>query len=158
MGLWSIIDYNEQDNLTPIGIIGKGRERASPLTTQPTHSYKMEALGSLSLMTFARYDLKWKGGIELHMDNKGVIQTYAKCNKWSQPQWVKQKDKDVWEAIAREKREFWKNRIKIAHVESHVDNKKGPDGEKREPSPIEWMNIHVDGEAEKAYTEKIPTF
>ena len=55
-------------------------------------------------MTFAGYDLKWKGGIELYMDNEGVIQTYDKCNKWSQPQWVKQKDKDVWEAIAREKK------------------------------------------------------
>ena len=86
---WSIIDYDEQGNLIPIGIIGKGRERASLLITQPTHSYRMEALGLLSLMTFARYDLKWEGGIELHMDNKGVIQTYAKCNKWSQPQWVK---------------------------------------------------------------------
>ena len=46
----------------------------------------------------------------------------------------------------------------MSHVESHVDKKKGPKGEQREPSPIEWMNIHVvDEEAEKAYTENIPT-
>ena len=62
-------------------------------------------------MITARYDLQWKGELELHMDNKGVIQTYKKCNRWAQPQWVKQKDKDVWEAIAREKREYWNNRI-----------------------------------------------
>ena len=69
----------------------------------------MEALGLLSLMTYARYDLQWKGEIDLHMDNKGVIQTYTKCGHWTQPQWVKQTDKDVWEAIAREKREYWNN-------------------------------------------------
>ena len=83
---WSIIDTDKQGNLNPVGIIGMGRERASKLATQTTHSYRMEALGLLSLMTAARYDLQWKGEVELYMDNKGVIQTYKKCNRWTQPQ------------------------------------------------------------------------
>ena len=106
---WSIIEYDKQVNLNPMGIIGRGREKTPQLDTQMTHSYRMEALGLLSLMTYARYDLQWKGEIDLHMDNKGVIQTYTKCGHWTQPQWVKQSDKDVWEAIAREKREYWNN-------------------------------------------------
>lgn len=70
---------------------------------------------------------------------------------------MKQTDKDVWEAIARDKREYWNNRIHITHVESHVDKKKDEHGQPREPTQIEWMNIHVDKEAELAYTEDIPT-
>ena len=63
----------------------------------------------------------------------------------------------MWEAISKEKREYWKDKIKIKHVESHVDKKKDINGIQREPTPIEWMNIHVDKEADKAYTANIPT-
>ena len=55
------------------------------------------------------------------------------------------------------KKEFWNGRIKIKHVGSYVDKKKDNNGKQREPTPIEWMNIHVDKEADKAYTANIPT-
>jgi len=69
--------------------------------------------------------------------------------------WTKQRDRGVWEAIIKQQK-GWRNRIKLHHVESHVNKKKDKQGQRRIPTEIQWMNIAVDEMAEGGYTLEIP--
>ena len=52
---------------------------------------------------------------------------------------------------------WWRDRVQLKHIESHVDKKKDKEGNPRQPTPIEWANIHVDKLADEGYTrEDIP--
>ena len=98
-----------------------GKKRQYETYTKELHSYRMEAMGLLSGLIFLRYTLRWKGTVEWHMDSQSVIDTY---NNHITPdntiRWLKQKDRDIWDAINQE-RKWWNNRITLIHVESHVD-------------------------------------
>jgi len=50
----------------------------------------------------------------------------------------------------------WGNRIKLHHVESHVNKKKDKQGHMRIPTEIQWMNIAVDAMADGGYAQDIP--
>ena len=110
----------------------------------------MEALGLLSVLTYLRKEIRWQGKVEWHIDSQSVIATFDRCEKLSKASWHRQRDKDIWTSLQIEK-QHWKGRIKISHVESHVDKKKDKDGNKRIPTSIQLMNIYVDGLADEAY-------
>jgi hypothetical protein len=79
-----------------------------------------------------------------------VIDTFAICEKLHKSSWHRQRDKDIWATLQLEKR-HWKGRVKITHVESHVDKKKDAEGNRRIPTSIQRMNIYVDRLADEAY-------
>jgi hypothetical protein len=54
------------------------------------------------------------------------------------------------------KQKEWGKRIKLHHVESHVNKKKDKQGQKRVPTEIQWMNIAVDEMADEGYNMDIP--
>ena len=85
------------------------------------------------------------------MDSTSVIKTYLKCLHLRPQEWTSQRDKDIWMALRIEKR-YWKQRVQLFHVESHVDRKKDEHGNKRIPTSIQKMNIYADDLADKAYT------
>jgi len=135
-----------------MGVSAQGWEGlySTKLPTQEVHSYRMEALGLLSVLTYLRKEIRWKGKIEWHIDSQSVIDTFRVCEKLSKSSWHKQRDKDIWTSLQLEKM-HWQGRIKITHVESHVDKKKDADGNKRIPTSIQQMNIYVGGLADEAY-------
>jgi len=120
------------------------------LPTQEVHSYRMEAIGLLSVLTFLRTEIKWKGKLEWHMDAMSVISTFKKCYMLGKSTWQRQRDKDIWSALIIEE-SHWKGRVVLHHVESHVDKKKDENGVWRTPTSIQWMNIYVDKLADAAY-------
>ena len=63
------------------------------------------------------------------MDSKSVIDTYKKCHRLTNAEWTQQRDKDVWEALIKEKEKWW-DRLTILHVKSHTDTKKNKTGKK----------------------------
>jgi len=65
--------------------------------------------------------------------------------------WVKQSDKGVWEAMHK-LHEWWGDRVKMHHVESHVDRKRDKQRMKRIPTPIGRLNIDIGRLADEGYT------
>ena len=156
---WALLEYDERrENSTPLlwGIEGKGREYVEGLDTHEVHSYRMEALGLLSALQYVRSELKWKGKLDWYMDSQAVIDTFAKCHRLNDSRWIKQRDKDVWVELIKEKKRWGKGRITIHHVESHVDTKRDKDGQLRVPTPIQWMNIYADKLADEVYDSNMP--
>ena len=146
---WTIMTTDPPE---PWPIQGRGREYITGTETQETHSYRMEALGLLSALTFIRQKLHWTGNVVWYMDSQSVIDTFSTCHQGNQTKWVKQRDKDVWRELAEEKRRWGKDKITIHHVEAHADekHKKGLRGP---PTPIEKINIFVDRLADSVYTD-----
>ena len=146
---WTLMTQYEPQ---PWGIQGKGREWVTGSETQETHSYRTEAIGLLSALTFIRTELRWKGKVSWHMDSKSVIDTFKTCHQHNQTKWVKQRDKDVWRELTEEKKRWGKNRIQLHHVAAHADEKykKGLRGP---PTPIERVNMYVDKLADSVYTD-----
>jgi hypothetical protein len=92
-------------------------------------------------------EIKW------YTDPESVIKSWAKLCRGMKPgDWTKQRDKDVWETLYMLAR-WWKTKLSLYHVESHVDTKKDKNGIKRVPTDIEWMNIAVDKLADVGYTD-----
>ena len=56
---WTIMTLDESPE--PWGVQNRGREWVEGLETQETHSYRMEALGLLSALTYIRVRQNWKG-------------------------------------------------------------------------------------------------
>ena len=63
----------------------------------------MEALGLLSVLTYLRTEIRWKGKVEWHIDSKSVIDTFAICEKLHKSSWHRQRDKDIWTTLQMEK-------------------------------------------------------
>ena len=68
--------------------------------------------------------------------------------------WIKQRDKDVWDPLRQELKQ-WAGRLTLEHVESHTDTKKNADGTYREVTPLEEMNQWADKLADWASWEDI---
>ena len=118
---WALLNKKDDDTYEPMGVSAQGWEGfyCTKLPTQEVHSYRMEALGLLSVLTYLRKEIRWKGKIEWHIDSQSVIDTFRVCEKLSKSSWHKQRDKDIWTTLQLEKM-HWQGRIKITHVESHV--------------------------------------
>ncbi|HIB78287.1 MAG TPA: hypothetical protein EYO58_11915, partial [Flavobacteriales bacterium] len=111
---WALIHKGADDMYEQIGVEAMGRERwgETKLATHEAHSYRMEALGLLSVLHYLRTEMQWQGSVEVHMDSKSVIDTYKKCRYTQRAKWHRQRDKDVWKALKNEKI-HWGNRAKI---------------------------------------------
>jgi len=151
-GTWAWTIMTSGKTPEPMGIHGRGREWVNGLETQETHSYRMEALGLLSALTYIRIRLRWKGKIQWHMDSTSVIDTFKFCDRMGQTKWVKQRDKGVWTELIKEKQRWGPDRINLYHVEAHTDtkHKKGLRGP---PTAIEKINIFADELADTVYKE-----
>jgi hypothetical protein len=113
----------------------------------------MEAMALLDGLTYIREELGWRGHVEWHSDSQSVIQSFQNWAVQSHPgTWERQSDKDVWDLLVQE-RQRWGDKLCINHVESHVNNKKDEDGNKRIPTPMQWMNIAVDKLADTGYVD-----
>ena len=119
------------------------------------HSYRMEAAALLSGLVYLRKEMLWSGTIEWHTDSQSVIDTSEKITWSNMTHWVKQRDKDIWDPLKEELKE-WGGRLNIHHVESHTDKKKNEDGTPRKVTPIEEMNQWADKLADWAAWEAIP--
>ena len=152
---WALLHKIDGNTYEPMGVSAQGWEGlySTKLPTQEVHSYRMEALGLLSVLTYLRTEIRWKGKVEWHIDSKSVIDTFAICERLHKSSWHRQRDKDIWTTLQVEKR-HWKGRIKITHVESHVDKKRDAEGNKRIPTSIQLMNIYVDKLADEAYENR----
>ena len=53
-----------------------------------------------------------------------------KCHGLTNAEWTKQRDKDVWEALIKEKNK-WKERLTILHVKAHTDTMTNKTGEEK---------------------------
>ena len=162
---WFLFHKTELGEYVPWGVEGIGRENLGklivgmtekhrPLATLETHSYRMEATALLSGLVYLREELKWSGIVEWHTDSQSVIDTSGKITWSNMTQWVKQRDKDIWEPLEEELRK-WNGRLNLHHVEAHTDRKKNEDGTPRKVTPIEEMNQWADKLAEWAIWEDI---
>ena len=138
---WHVFTKDQFGKCIPWEIEGVGREHVGkiivgltpaqrPLDTMEAHSYRMEALALLSGLVFMRVDIQWQGHITWYTDSQAVIDTGKKVTWYNMTCWVKQRDKDVWDALKQELNR-WQDRLILIHVESHTDKKKNDDGTPR---------------------------
>jgi len=98
------------------------------LLTDEKHSHRMEALALLGGLTYMKNRIGWDGTIHWHTDSESVIKTCAKINNGMKAgAWIKQKDKGLWEPLHKLLK-LWGTRLKLQHVESHVDRKRDAQG------------------------------
>ena len=162
---WFLFYKTESGEYVPWGVEGIGRENlgklvvgmqegSRPLATLEAHSYRMEAAALLSGLVYLRKEMLWSGTIEWHTDSQSVIDTSEKITWSNMTHWVKQRDKDIWDPLKEELKE-WRGRLNIHHVESHTDRNNNEDGTPRKVTPIEEMNQWADKLADWAAWEDI---
>ena len=64
------------------------------------------------------------------MDSQSVIDTFEACPKFNETKLIKQRDKYIWRELIKEKKHWGKGRIRLFHVESHVNEKRDKTGNK----------------------------
>ena len=140
---WMVAKKNKKGTLIRSKIRAMGKEQVSSIECVRIHSYRAEAIGLLSGLMFLQH-IKWVGKVEWHTDSQSVIDTWNNLQPNWEPDWYKQKERDVWVRLWKQKK-HWKGRLKIYWVKAHADNLK------RKSTEDEKGNQTVDALADQAY-------
>ena len=149
---WAVAEWGERVRGRPRIVrkaTGGGRVMAADNWVP---SARAEALALLALLAAVRPALKEGHKLTVHIDNKAVVDCFAK-KSWTRARaWAKQKDRDIWDWISAvlDETDAWRN-VRVEKVAAHQDTKtqtsgpcKGRVKSNAEISDHEWGNILAD--------------
>ena len=142
---WMVAKKNQAGKLVRSKSWTMEKEAVSQIGCVRMHSYRAKAIGLLSGLMFLQH-VEWKGHVEWHTDSQSVIDTWKRLHCKHEPNWLKQKERDICITLWTPKA-HWKGRLKIYRVKAHADTLK------MKSTEDEKSNQTVDKLAEDAYNK-----
>jgi hypothetical protein len=89
---WILVPRSPQHPMGKVVMGGGGAEEAAANGNVLLNTTRLEALGLVAGMSFAR---DWKGPVKWYLDNNEARRNYRKMRHWTAYDWCKAGDRDV---------------------------------------------------------------